>query len=228
MRALHGIALTLLTAGLSSLPALAMELETLGTQTRGAETLSTAMLSSEPLSADLLKIQMFGAVMPAEMAPTAKAVVPEIAAPRTSGPASSRAARQDSRLTAIRAAVQKRLSESFSATTTHKTDQKGALVTYYAEPERQLLWVDETSLTARGKAAIAEIERADTYGLNASDYTLPGLDRLESRRYPQTSSLSAAEPQQCPWPGEVHVPEQARCVYARHAAEALLPEVGSR
>jgi len=193
MRALHGIALTLLTAGLSSLPALAMELETLGTQTRGAETLSTAMLSSEPLSTDLLKIQMFGTVMPAEMVPAAKAVVPEITAPRTSGPASSRAARQDSRLTAIRAALQKRLSESFSATTTRKTDQKGALITYYAEPERQLLWVDETGLTARGKAAIAEIERADTYGLNASDYTLPGLDHFDASATDATATLAAAE-----------------------------------
>jgi murein L,D-transpeptidase YcbB/YkuD len=74
---------------------------------------------------------------------------------------------------AIRLAVQNRLSAKFTETTEHKKDEQGALVEFYSAPEQRLLWVDENGLTERGKAIMAEIRRADDYGLRASDYTLP-------------------------------------------------------
>ena len=49
-------------------------------------------------------------------------------------------------------------------------------------PEQHPLWVDENGLTARGKAVIAEIEKADDYGLRARDYALPALDEFDAAR----------------------------------------------
>jgi len=77
---------------------------------------------------------------------------------------------------AIRIAVQNRLSGKFTATTDHKKNEQGALVEYYAVPDQHLLWVDENGLTERGKTVMAEIEKADDYGLRASDYALPESD----------------------------------------------------
>jgi murein L,D-transpeptidase YcbB/YkuD len=77
------------------------------------------------------------------------------------------------RTEAIRLAVQNRLSAKFTETTEHKKDEQGALVEFYALPDRRLLWVDENGLTERGKAVMAEIEMADDYGLRAADYKLP-------------------------------------------------------
>jgi murein L,D-transpeptidase YcbB/YkuD len=94
---------------------------------------------------------------------------------------------------AIRIAVQNRLSAKFTATTDHKKDEQGALVEYYAVPDQRLLWVDEKGLTARGKAVIAEIEKADEYGLRASDYALPSADGFDSSDANATDWLAEAE-----------------------------------
>ena len=51
--------------------------------------------------------------------------------------------------------------------------QKDALLDYYAVPDQRLLWVDDKGLTERAKIAMAEIGKADDYGLRASDYSLP-------------------------------------------------------
>jgi L,D-transpeptidase YcbB len=51
--------------------------------------------------------------------------------------------------------------------------QKDALVEYYLVPDHTLLWVDETGLTERAKLVMAEIAKADDYGLQALDYALP-------------------------------------------------------
>src|SRR3989337_4114532 len=80
------------------------------------------------------------------------------------------------RTEAIRIAVQTRLSAKFTATTDAKKSEQGALVEYYAVPDQRFLWVDENGLTDRGKAVIAEIEKANEYGLRASDYALPSAD----------------------------------------------------
>ena len=80
------------------------------------------------------------------------------------------------RTEAIRIAVQNRLSGKFTATTDHKKNEQGALVEYYSVPDQHLLWVDENGLTERGKVVMAEIKKADDYGLRASDYALPESD----------------------------------------------------
>src|SRR6476661_9216920 len=54
--------------------------------------------------------------------------------------------------------------------------ERDALLKYYAAPDQALLWVDQNGVTTRGKAVIAEIGRADDYGLRASDYSLPNTD----------------------------------------------------
>jgi len=81
-----------------------------------------------------------------------------------------------SRTEAIRIAVQNRLSGKFTATTEHKKDEQGALVEYYSAADQRLLWVDENGLTERGKVVMAEIAKAEDYGLRASDYALPDPD----------------------------------------------------
>ena len=94
---------------------------------------------------------------------------------------------------AIRIAVQNRLSAKFTATTDHKKDEQGALVEYYAVPDQRLLWVDEKGLTDRGKAVMAEIEKADEYGLRASDYALPTPDSFNASDANATDWLADAE-----------------------------------
>jgi len=54
--------------------------------------------------------------------------------------------------------------------------ERDALLKYYAAPDQALLWVDQNGVTTRGKAVIAEIGKADDYGLRASDYSLPNTD----------------------------------------------------
>ncbi len=98
-----------------------------------------------------------------------------------------------SRTDAIRIAVQTRLAEKFTATTELKKDEKGALVEYYSVPEQKLLWVDETGLTERGKAVIAEIEKADDYGLRASDYAVPDMTGFDAGASDAADRLAAAE-----------------------------------
>ncbi len=73
---------------------------------------------------------------------------------------------------ALRIGVQGLLSSKSGDTATRKA-QKDALIEYYLVPDQRMLWVDENGLTERAKLVIAEIGKADDYGLNASDYTLP-------------------------------------------------------
>ena len=73
---------------------------------------------------------------------------------------------------ALRIGVQGLLSSKSGDTATRKA-QKEALIEYYLVPDQRMLWVDENGLTERAKLVIAEIGKADDYGLNASDYTLP-------------------------------------------------------
>jgi len=81
---------------------------------------------------------------------------------------------------AIRIAIQKRLSAKFTSASDVKKSERGALVEYYAAPEHYLLWVDDNGLTARGKAVIDEITKADDYGLRASYYVLPQPDTFKA------------------------------------------------
>jgi murein L,D-transpeptidase YcbB/YkuD len=98
-----------------------------------------------------------------------------------------------SRAEAIRIAVQTRLSAKFTTTTDARKSEQGALVEYYAVPDQRLLWVDENGLTERGKTVIAEIEKADEYGLRASDYALPSADGFKASDANATDWLAEAE-----------------------------------
>ncbi|HZJ13149.1 MAG TPA: L,D-transpeptidase family protein [Methyloceanibacter sp.] len=97
------------------------------------------------------------------------------------------------RTEAIRIAVQTRLSAKFTTATDAKKSEQGALVEYYAVPDQRLLWVDENGLTDRGKTVMAEIEKADEYGLRASDYALPTPDSFNSSDANATDWLAEAE-----------------------------------
>ena len=56
-----------------------------------------------------------------------------------------------------------------------------------------MLWVDENGLNARGKAVIAEIRKADDYGLRASDYELPNPDEFNAADANAADWLADAE-----------------------------------
>ncbi|WP_204377317.1 hypothetical protein [Methyloceanibacter superfactus] len=64
---------------------------------------------------------------------------------------------------------------------------------YYSIPDQKLLWVDADGLTDRGKAVIAEIMRADDYGLSAADYELPSLSGFDADSTSATEQLADAE-----------------------------------
>lgn len=91
----------------------------------------------------------------------------------------------------LRMAVQTRLAAT--ATTEQNKRTKQALAAYYAVPDQKLLWVDKNGLTRRGKAVIAEIKKADDYGLQASDYALPDLSDFSRRASDATDRLAEAE-----------------------------------
>ena len=77
-----------------------------------------------------------------------------------------------SRSDAVRIAIQNKL----AAKPTKRESVQIALVDYYAFPDRKLLWVDDNGLIERSKGVMAEIGKADDYGLRASDYKLPDAD----------------------------------------------------
>jgi len=69
-----------------------------------------------------------------------------------------------------------------------------ALAEYYAVPSRRLIWVDENGITARGKAVMGEIVKADDYGLRAPDYALP-----------DPSGFSVTDPNSSDWLAEAEL-----------------------
>ena len=66
----------------------------------------------------------------------------------------------------LRVSVEDRL----QASPPSRKAERDALFKYYAAPDWALLWVDQNGVTTLGKAVIAEIGKADDYGLRASDY----------------------------------------------------------
>src|SRR6516164_4531197 len=83
------------------------------------------------------------------------------------GPASLISAKE-----ALRIGVQGLLAAKAGGLAARKA-QRDALINYYLVPDQNLLWVDENGLTERAKLVMAEIAKADDYGLRASDYALP-------------------------------------------------------
>jgi murein L,D-transpeptidase YcbB/YkuD len=94
---------------------------------------------------------------------------------------------------AVRISVQGLLSLKSAGTDIRKV-QNDALVEYYALPDQPLLWVDQNGLTERAKLVIAEIGKADDYGLRASDYELP-----------DASSFNASDPKAKDWLADAEV-----------------------
>ncbi|BAQ17072.1 hypothetical protein GL4_1617 [Methyloceanibacter caenitepidi] len=73
------------------------------------------------------------------------------------------------------------------------TAEQIALAEYYSVPDRKLLWVGENGLSARGKAVVEEIAKADDYGLRASDYKLPNLTGFKASDPDAVTKLADAE-----------------------------------
>ena len=92
----------------------------------------------------------------------------------------------------VRITVEDRLSSGSSPSSVRKSEQD-ALINYYAISDQGLLWVDENGLSVRGRAIIAEIKKADDYGLRASDYALPNLDGFNSNDAKATEHIADAE-----------------------------------
>ena len=82
---------------------------------------------------------------------------------------------------ALRIGIQGLVSAKARDTASRKA-QKDALIEYYLVSEQPLLWVDENGLTERAKQVMAEIGKADDYGLTASDYSLARSRRLQRLR----------------------------------------------
>jgi murein L,D-transpeptidase YcbB/YkuD len=96
------------------------------------------------------------------------------------------------RTVAVRAAVEDRLSKITLAGVAWKREQK-ALVEYYSIPAKPLLWVDANGVTDRAKSVLAEIARADDYGLRAIDYELPNPDGFDPNNRTAIDWLADAE-----------------------------------
>ena len=95
---------------------------------------------------------------------------------------------------AIRIAIQTKLSAKFTTTTEAKKSEQGALVEYYAVADQRLLWIDETGVTARGKAVIGRDRGTPTTTACApSDYALPSPDEFNASDANAADWLADAE-----------------------------------
>ena len=90
---------------------------------------------------------------------------------------------------AIRIAIQ----DQVGANSMPDVAEQIALAEYYSVSGRKPLWVDENGLTKRGKAVMAEIAKADDYGLRTSDYKLPKLSGFNPAAPNATETLADAE-----------------------------------
>jgi len=72
-------------------------------------------------------------------------------------------------------------------------NEQKALADYYSAPDAKVLWVDQNGLNARAKAVMAEIGKADDYGLRASDYALPKTGGFDPKSANATAALADAE-----------------------------------
>src|SRR5262249_43963340 len=66
---------------------------------------------------------------------------------------------------------------------------RAALVSFYADSRAAPLWVMDIGFTARARHALAEIRRAEDWGLSVAAFDLPQLASSETR----ASALAAAE-----------------------------------
>ncbi|ODA67512.1 hypothetical protein A7A08_01545 [Methyloligella halotolerans] len=92
---------------------------------------------------------------------------------------------------AIRISIQEQLSESFTSATETRKQEHGALVEFYSLPENKPLWVSEKGLTDRAKKVIAELQKADSYGLRSADYAVPDLSDFDPASFKQDPAAAS-------------------------------------
>ena len=116
-----------------------------------------------------------------QAAPSAPASLPAAAEPAS--PAATATAVADPILEEVR--------QQLAQPTRANADRadRAALAAFYAERSEALLWVKTDGFTTRARHAMAEIRRAEDWGLSAAAYELPQLASNESR----PSALAAAE-----------------------------------
>src|SRR5262249_47800829 len=64
--------------------------------------------------------------------------------------------------------------------TTDRTD-RAVLAAFYADPGANLLWVKADGFTSRAQNALAEVRRAEDWGLSVAAFDLPQLTSREQR-----------------------------------------------
>ena len=82
---------------------------------------------------------------------------------------------------AVRIGVQGQLADKAGDSSMRKA-QKDALIEYYLVPDQPLLWVDDNGLTDRAKSVMAEIGKADDYGLTRLRLHAARSRRLQRHR----------------------------------------------
>ena len=124
---------------------------------------------------------------PVEPLPTEQAAP---SAPATL-PASAEPASPAATATAVADPILEEVRQQLAQPTRANADRadRAALAAFYAERSEALLWVKTDGFTTRARHAMAEIRRAEDWGLSAAAYELPQLASNESR----PSALAAAE-----------------------------------
>ena len=105
------------------------------------------------------------AYAPAEAAPTATAALPEPSSAPAAGVSDSALPPADATVAEIRQMIPDAKGAN--------ADDVAALAAYYGELNGPTIWVTKDGLSAKGKAAIEEIGKAEDWGLRASDFDVP-------------------------------------------------------
>ncbi len=109
------------------------------------------------------------AAAPASGAPAATAALPDPASPTpAAGVSDAVLPPADATVAAVREMIPEVAKGS-------NADDVAALAGFYEELSGPTIWVTTDGLTAKGKAAIEEIGKADDWGLRASDFNVPHL-----------------------------------------------------
>ncbi|HEU4380838.1 MAG TPA: L,D-transpeptidase family protein [Hyphomicrobiaceae bacterium] len=76
--------------------------------------------------------------------------------------------------------VRQRLATPLAKGSAGEREDYAALASFYAEGNGQPVWTSRSGLTQRAKDGIAELRKADDWGLRAADYEVPVLDSAAS------------------------------------------------
>ncbi len=106
------------------------------------------------------------AAAPASSAPTSTAALPDPASTPAAGVSDAVLPPADATVAAVREMIPDTAKGS-------NADDVAALAAFYEELSGTTIWATTDGLTAKGKAAIEEIGKADDWGLRASDFDVP-------------------------------------------------------